>query len=324
MSREYMENRVDQHDIQCGKMAGELFKNKFFAEESVTYGTAYWMMGKRWFFVSNEYIKVHQFASKQLLKDIYCTPINCFHQKEHVLEGESEYINRRNKLDLCKMMKQAYSSKSFMLLQSFAEKRNLDVAQEILMKIRKNLEGTVDVYALKVFLSINRYAFDMKKITLLNYINNQAWAEQRSQALVHENPLTENYFRSFSGIVYIDKDNNIKYYDNALLELTVKKRNELIKEKKMVSHVFERTYSFDNMTDLHQVNREFSEELRNRYDASYLKILQSIHDLPSPIDFCEFHNKKNARENDFTCEENEMLDYYEGKWGIEYKESIIV
>lgn len=316
MSWDYMAERVDQHDIQCGKMAGELFKNKFFVEESITYGTAYWLMGKRWFFVSDDYIKVHQFTTGELLKDIYCTPINYLYRKEQVLEGESERINRRNKMDLCKSMKQSYSPKSFVLLQSFAETRNLDVAQEILAKIRYSLEGTLDIYALDVFSSINRYAFDMKKVTLLTFINNMTWAEKRRKELLVDNLVSGNYIRSFSGFAYIDEENHIKYYDNAMLELTIKKRDELIHAKKMVSPVFEKTYAFDNVLDLQKISEAFSDELKKRFDVSFFKIIQCIYDLPSPIDSRDLQNKVCSFEDKLTDAEKDMINYYEAKWGI--------
>ena len=316
MSRDYMAERIDTHDLECGKVAGQLIRMGFFTEEFVSYGVTYWKDGMRWYFISNHYKKVSDFINQCRQNSICCTPIEKLYRREQVLVGESEKISQRNKLELAKKMKEDYSKDFFLSFNAFANIPNSDSAKELLDEIRTSLAGTFDYDALNIFKSINEYAFDAKKVKLSDYMKNSSWIEQEKQELKKNMVGHDNHSRQYAGFAYLTSDGVPKYYDNALFDLTAMRRQDLILKGENVTPIYEKQYYFSDIAELPKMSVMFSNELKKRYDENYFLLLEYMDNLPTPIDKDVYLELAEEIEHIGTDKEKKLINYYAKLWHI--------
>lgn len=316
MSRDFMAERVDTHDSDCGKMAGQLIKMGFFTEEFVSYGTTYWKDGMRWYFISNHYKKVYDFIRESKKNGIYCTPIEKQYRREQVLAGESEKMSKKNKLELAERLQSDYSELFFKKFSEFSNAPNTDTAKPLLDAIRIELAGTFDYDALNIFKSINEYAFDAKKVSMADYLSNLTWVEQEKLELRKNMVGHDNHSRRYAGFAYKTSNGGLKYYDNALFDLTAMRRYELMLKGEYVTPIYEKQYYFGDIAELTKISKNFSEDLTARYDANYFRLLNHIDTLPSPIDVELYRDYTETIEKMGTEKEKKMTIYYANMWHI--------
>jgi len=153
----------------------------------------------------------------------------------------------------------------------------------LLKQFQKDLDGYFDDTALQIFRGLVETAYEGKVLSQQGYqqLGNWYWNTRRQ---MHDDPVVEdNIGRTFYGFGYLDDHEELQYIMDTQLMPVVHKRQEKIMQGCCAGAIMQKTYWFQQFSQMSAVRKAYQQWLMNAQDTAYFTLLQTIKSLPGVI-----------------------------------------
>ena len=275
----------ENRDVRCAADVGRMAELGRFATEVVVYGAAVQHKdGNIVYYATEQESKLYHFTQRQRMQEQYYTPISALREREKIpFELREDYVLDR-KYKLLRQMKNWYETSGyFELMYPFFMREPNNNAYMLLKQLQKDLDGYFDDTALQIFRGLVETAYEGKVLSQQGYqqLGNWYWNTRRQ---MHDAPVVEdNIGRTFYGFGYLDDHKELQYIMDTQLMPVVHKRQEKIMQGCCAGAIMQKTYWFQQFSQMSAVRKAYQQWLMNAQDTAYFTLLQTIKSLPGVI-----------------------------------------
>lgn len=303
------------HDEAIAMEVGKRLELGCFAEQIVNYGTCFVQNQKTQYFISDNAENVHNFMQGKLEEGIYCLPTVRRSKTMLIPSGERASLTQSFKVEAARMLQWQHAGNIMEQIQILAP-RNTNAAAELLDELCGELHGCFAEESLYIFEGLVETAYYAGKLTAYDYIRYHDWLKLVRTTVEAEAIVHDTHERTYTGFAYVDETGNTKYYYNAVRASTLERKCELQKKKLLVTPIFQKWYSFQQVGQFRHVVDDFKQKLRTIYSATYMAILKELYGLPSTLDqiaFGKVYDRATAENNILM---QDALNYYGSLWQL--------
>jgi len=317
-------------DVQCAKDVGMMAKLRRFDQEITVYGTAEWLKdGSIRYLVSSKVESLYQYQMEKLPRGSYFTPVILYKKRTPAPAGMEEILNRATKYTLLGHIKRTYEQEGyFEKMQHFFQMPPNNNSYTILQNIQERIEGYYNERDLQWFWGLLQSALAAKILLEDSYIEFADWYLDVCRQM-ENNPIQSNkYNRTFYGFIYttdcfedvlgISRD-NVKYdcFCDAKKAKVLEERGRKIIQGHIVGPIIEKTYYFQEFSDLKKIRQNYRTWLLSDLDK-LSKWLWDLKLVPGVIDKMAL---KEVRDRFISNREaKQAVQYYEVVWNKKYSD----
>lgn len=310
-----LQTMLDLRDLQVAMDVQKKAELGYFDSEFTVYGCSYLQNGLRYYKVSAEAEKIYDFVEQGAQLGLLPSNVHSMTKTCAVPMGMRDYIAREVKRELALQLREQYTKDFFVYLENVAKKVTEEQAMPILLEEQKKIAGCFDELQLRCFRERLDYAYQCRKLTLLQYQLFMNWLTEEYRSM-EENIISKDIFeKTFYGIAY-ESANGIAYVDNARKEAIYRKKYELEQSGVFVTPIFWQTYWYNYTLRLPDVHKKFVQELCQMLDADCIAMLKKISRQNGKMSGAEFLKHADEVYCRFGEAARKTFLQYGYRWGI--------
>lgn len=306
---------MHMHDLRVAEDIGKMAELGWFDVEFTMYGCAYLFEGKMRYRISSEAKDIYDFIEGGARIGVYPGDVLSLTEKCPVPAGMKELIAQEVKKDLGRKLREVYSPGFFEALYALAEAVTTNTAAEVLWAEADNLEGVFEEEKLKYFEEMVDYAYSCRKLNQGEYTELLKWIASERKDMEDDFISKDIFEKTLYGIGY-EGETGIEYIANAQQGYVYQQMYELEQEGKLTTPLFSKTYWYNYVYRLGDVNRDFKKKLREELNEDYINKIRKIRAGKCGISPEEYKAKSEVIKEKYGEKPYETVLRYGRRWGI--------
>lgn len=306
---------MHMHDLRVAEDIGKMAELGWFDVEFTMYGCAYLQDRKMYYRISSEAEDIYDFIEKGSRIGVYPGNVLSLTKKYPVPAGMKELIAQEVKRDLGKLLREVYPQEFFAELYALAEAAETNSAAAVLWSEADALEGVFEEEKLKYFEELVDYAYSCRKLAGAAYTELINWIGSQRKDMEDDFVSKDIFEKTLYGIGYAGEA-GIEYLTNAQKGYVYAEMYALEQAGKLTTPLFSKTYWYNYVYRLGDVNRDFKKKIKQELNEDYLKKLQQIRagqGAVSPKTYAAAIQKIGQR---FGAEPYKTMLRYGYRWGM--------
>lgn len=314
-----MDNLMKQRDLLVADFVRQREELGYFDTQFLIYGGAYWTNNGPQYIVSAQEDKVHCALEAVAHEGRFPTVVVQMDETVHVPFGMKEDYLYRQKIALLKRLRRIFPEAYFQQLLALRFEQN-DAAAPIFTDMMQQLDGMVSRRYLHLFIGLVEYAYASLKLSDASYHAISEWVRASREEMLYEDTRKDQFGKTFHGFAYLEGE-SIRHYFTATLSDLMRKKQELILSKRLVSPTYSKEcwYNFDYT--LKDVRKDFKRELESYLNATYMATIRAIVALPCGVNQASYLAVQQALETNGYAQE--AIDSFTRMGWLWHVESVI-
>ncbi len=266
---------MHMHDLRVAEDIGKMAELGWFDVEFTMYGCAYMFEGKMRYKISSEAKDIYDYIEHGAKQGVYPSNVLSLTEKCPVPAGMKELIAQDVKKDLGRKLREVYPQAFFEELYALAQAVTTNSAAALLWAEAEALEGVFEEEKLKYFEELVDYAYSCRKLEQTEYAALLQWIASERRDMEDDFVSKDIFEKTLYGIAYAGEA-GIEYMTNAQKEYVYEKMHELEQAGSFTTPLFSKTYWYNYVYRLVDVNRDFKKKIRQELDEPYINKIMAI------------------------------------------------
>ena len=304
------------HDLQVAEDIGKMAELGWFDVEFTMYGCAYWQDGLMRYRISSEVEDIYRFIEHGAKLGVYPSNVQSLTEKCPVPAGMKELIAQDVKRDLGKKLRETYPQAFFTELYQLADEVETNSAAALLWAEADSLEGVFEEERLKYFQELVEYAYSCRKLVRAEYTSLLQWIAAQRRDMEDDFISKDIFEKTLYGIGCEETVGEITYITNAQEGYVYQKLYELEQAGQFTTPLFSKTYWYNYVYRLVDVNRDFKKKIKSELDSAYIDKIKAIRAGQCAVSREDFTQRAQAVLAKYGEKPQETLLRYGHRWGI--------
>ncbi len=306
---------MHMHDLRVAEDIGKMAELGWFDVEFTMYGCAYMLDGKMRYKISSEAKDIYDYIEHGAKKGVYPSNVLSLTEKCPVPAGMKELIAQDVKKDLGRKLRAVYPLAFFEELYALAQAVTTNSAAEVLWAEAEALEGVFEEEKLKYFEELVDYAYSCRKLEQAEYMALLQWIASERRDMEDDFVSKDIFEKTLYGIGYVT-DAGIEYMTNAQKEYVYEKMHELEQAGSFTTPLFSKTYWYNYVYRLVDVNRDFKKKIKQELDEQYIGKIMAIRSGESALTKEAYLSLTETIRKKYGEKPYETVLRYGHRWGI--------
>ena len=313
MGYESCENR----DMRCAADVSRMAALGRFDVQFDVYGSAVQEQdGKIYYRATSDEEKLYAYMQQKRLEERYFTPIVQQSRRTKVPAGMKEQLLQETKYALLKQLKREYEGSGyFALMQPLFQIEANDEALSVLQSYQEQIDGHFNDTELQLFLGAAWMAYEAKVLSGGSYRQLLQWHNAIRQQMADDPVVADNLKRTFYGFVYQRPDGSRDCMLDAQRMTAVRQRQEKLLQGLLVGPIMQKTYLFQQFSQLGAIRQDYRQWLLQGQDAAYFQMLQAIRHCPGVI--AQSAIKQATEKLTGSKAASQAVAYYSALWNLQ-------
>lgn len=303
------------HDLQVAEDIGKMTELGWFDIEFTMYGCAYMLDGQMRYRISSEAGDIYHYIENATGIGVYPGNVLSITEKYPVPAGMKELIAQDVKRDLGLKLKEIYSKAFFEELYELADLVTTNSAADLLWAEVDALEGVFEEERLKYFEELVDYAHSCKKLLQEEYKALHQWMASQRKDMEDDFVSKDIFEKTLYGIGY-EKDGQIDYITNAQKGYIYRQMYDLEQLGKFTTPLFSKTYWYNYVYRLRDVNKDFKEKIRQELNEKYIDKVRKIKTETCTLDRSSYMAKAEIIRKKYGERPYETVIRYGHRWSL--------
>ncbi len=306
---------MHMHDLRVAEDIGKMAELGWFDVEFTMYGCAYMFEGKMCYKISSEAKDIYDYIEHGAKQGVYPSNVLSLTEKCPVPAGMKELIAQDVKKDLGRKLREVYPQAFFEELYALAQAVTTNSAAALLWAEAEALEGVFEEEKLKYFEELVDYAYSCRKLEQTEYAALLQWIASERRDMEDDFVSKDIFEKTLYGIAYAGEA-GIEYMTNAQKEYVYEKMHELEQAGSFTTPLFSKTYWYNYVYRLVDVNRDFKKKIRQELDEPYINKIMAIRTGECALTKEAYASFAEAIRKKYGDKPYETLLRYGYRWGV--------